>query len=140
MNEHFQKYLNERYKVEVAYYDKSAIKNKWLNYSLQIPTIIMAAIVPIVAALELILITVILSATMAILIGIVNFGKFEEKWHNYRSTCEALRKELYFYDAKISDYKEAKDQEFFVEKIESIISSEHAKWLTISIRKKGQNE
>src|SRR5208337_4555789 len=137
MSEKFQKYLDERYNVEVKYYDSNSIKNKKINYWLQIPTIIMAAIVPIAAALNLRLIAVVLSAALAIFIGILNFGKFEEKWHNYRSTCEALKKEFYFYDAKIGDYKDAKNpEELFVEKVESIISSEHAKWLTISVTKK----
>jgi hypothetical protein len=108
MNEpDFKKYIEQRYNRQVVWYDSKSVLNKRLNFAFQIPTIIMAALVPIFAVLEQQWVTVVLSALVAVFIGIWNLGKFEEQWHNYRSTCEALKRELFFYDAKINGYKEA---------------------------------
>lgn len=135
----FSKYVKERYESQVSWYDERSIFYKRLNYAFQIPTIFIAAIIPIFAVLEQKWITVILSAITAIFIGTLNFGKFEEQWHNYRSTCEALKKELYFYDARIDEYREAAEpEELFVQRVESIISSEHTKWTSIEKTKRNK--
>lgn len=74
---------------------------------------------------------------VAIFVGISNFGKFGENWHNYRTTCETLRKELSYYQAKINDYKDSTSpEELFAQRVESIISVENTKWLTIENGKK----
>jgi len=125
-------YIKGRYNEQVKWYDNQSIFNKRLNYGFQIPTIIFSAIIPVFAILEQKWITVILSAIVAILIGISNYFKFEEKWHNYRNTCEILRKELYYYQFKINDYKNSTSpEELFVQKVEAIISTEHTKWQAI---------
>lgn len=137
----FGKYLKERYEVQVKWYDDRSILYKRLNYLFQIPTIFVSAIIPIFAVLEEKWITVILSAMVAVFIGISNFCKFEEKWHNYRTTCETLRKELYYYQSKINDYKGAvSPEDLFVQRVESTISTEHTKWLTIEKTKKKENK
>lgn len=74
---------------------------------------------------------------MAIFIGIINYSKFEEKWHNYRFTCERLKKELFFYKGKIDAYKNTDDPEgLFIQRVESITSDEHSQWITIEKTKK----
>jgi hypothetical protein len=72
--------------------------------------------------------------------GISNFGKFEEKWQNYRTTCELLKKEQYYFKSRINDYKTAEfPEELFVERIESLISVEHTKWAAIEKEKHRQH-
>lgn len=137
----FNKYLRERYDDQVKWYDRKSVFYKRVNYIFQIPTIFIAAIIPIFAVMEEKWITVMLSAIMAIFIGTLNFGKFEEKWHNYRSTCETLKKELYYYRAKISEYRDASDpEELFIQRVESIISTEHTRWVAIEKTKKKESK
>ena len=127
----FKKFLEGRYKEQVEWYDKKAISNKKWNNILQILVIIIAAVLPVTAVLELKWPTVILSAIIAIGIGILKYCKFEEHWHNYRTTCETLKKEKSFYEAKISEYKTSSDPEdLFVERVENLISKAHTKWDT----------
>lgn len=133
----FSKYLKERYNDQVYWYDRKSILHKRLNYVFQIPTIFIAAIIPIFAILEEKWITVVLSAILAVFVGINNFCKFEEKWHNYRTTCETLKKELYYCRSRINEYRDTKEpEELFIERVESIISSEHTRWLTIEKKEK----
>jgi hypothetical protein len=137
----FNKYLKERYEDQVNWYDSKSILYKRLNYIFQVSTIVIGPIVPILALLDFKWETVLLSAMMAILIEILNFGKFEEKWHSYRTTCETLKKEKHYYQQKVNEYRDATDPEgLFVERVESLISREHTKWVTIEKGKKKENK
>jgi len=69
---------------------------------------------------------------VAILASVLKIFKYQENWINYRTTCETLKKELYFYDAGLNDYSSSKDKEaHFVERVESLISRENTLWLSI---------
>jgi hypothetical protein len=127
----FEKYKKERYEPQVKWYDKKSISNKKWNNILQILVIVIAAILPVSAVLEYKWPTVILAAIVAIGTGILKYCKFEEHWHNYRTTCETLKKEKYYYEAKIGEYKESTEPEdLFVERVEALISQAHTKWDT----------
>ena len=50
-----------------------------------------------------------------------------------------MKKELYSYNAKIDEYREAAEpEELFVQRVESIISSEHTKWTAIEKTKRSK--
>lgn len=133
----FKQYLTNRYEKQLAWYDEKSVLNKRLAYFFQIPVILFASLLPIFTVVDFKLITIILSSLIAIFIGIFNFCKFEEKWHNYRTTCEMLKKEFYLYDSKIEAYEDVDDPEqTFVKRVEALISTEHTKWLTIEKNKK----
>jgi hypothetical protein len=137
----FNEYLSKRYEDQVNWYDGKSVLYKRVNYLFQIPTILIAAILPIFAALEQKWITVALSAIVSIFVGTLNLGRFEEKWHNYRSTCENLKRELQYYKAKIDGYENAGDPEkLFIANVESMITSEHSKWKDIEKTKGKGNE
>ena len=127
--EKFKNFFDGRYKQQIEWYDQKAISNKKWNNFFQILVIVIAAILPVSAVLEFKWPTVILSAIVAIGTGILKFCKFEEHWHNYRSTCEMLKKEESYYNAKIGEYKNhTEPEELFVERAESLISQAHTKW------------
>lgn len=128
--EKYNEYIKTRYEPEVNWYDKKSILNKRLTYLFQIPILIFAAITPILAALEYTIYTIISSAIVAAGLYILKFCKFETLWHTYRSTCETLKKEKVHHDMLTDIYTEADNPDkLFVERIESIISKEHTKWV-----------
>ena len=128
----FDKYLVERYDIEVKWYDKKSILNKRLADIFQILIILLAAITPVFAALELKWFTIVSSSLIAAISGIFRYCKFDELWHNYRTICETLRKEKNFYDFKLNDYQDAEyPEKVFIERVESLISQENTKWFSI---------
>ena len=136
----FDEYVRTRYEYQVKWYDNQSISYKRLTYLFQIPMISLSAIIPVFAVLDIRLVTVVMSAIVAVFMGILNFSKFEEKWQNYRTTCELLRKELYYFKSRIDHYKTAESpEELFVERIESLISIEHTKWAAIEKEKHRKN-
>lgn len=130
----FGKYLKERYYPQIDWYDKKAEQNKHKYIVLQWSIIIFSAITPIIIALDLVKpIPIIISSIVAILTTGIKTFKFQENWINYRTTCETLKKEIYFYNAGTNEYANVKDKEAkFVERVESLISRENTFWLTTS--------
>lgn len=130
--EKFDEYIEERYEPQVKWYDKKSIRNKRLTYLFQLPIITMAAITPIFAALDYKELTIISSACVAAGLGILKFCKFEDLWHNYRTICETLKKEMVHYKMQTDVYNTIDDpNKLFVMRVESIISKENIKWVSI---------
>ncbi|VVB93205.1 Uncharacterised protein [uncultured archaeon] len=133
----FDKYLIERYNRQVKWYDEKSILNKKLADIFQISIIFLAAITPVLAALELKWPTIVSSSLIAAVSGIFRYCKFDELWHNYRTICETLRKEKNFYDFKMNDYEDANNPEkVFIERVEHFISQENTEWFSIVKKQK----
>lgn len=132
----FDDYFNNRYKNAVSWYDKKSVCNKKVYYCLQITVIIVAAITPILAILELKWPTTIAASLVAIATGIIKFIKVEENWLNYRTICETLKKEPHLMKAELGDYAFCEDKnKLFVDRVESLISREHTLWLSTIVTK-----
>ena len=131
--EDFQKYLEERYKYQIDWYDRKAAWNQKLYRYFQWSIIILAAITPVLVAIECEStrwLAVIIAALVAIGTSILKTFKYQENWINYRTTCETLRKEIHFYSAGVGGYRDSDDREaLFVERVESLISRENTMWL-----------
>lgn len=127
----FKEYLETRYKTAVKWCDSKSILNKRYYNIFQISIIVLSAITPILAILELKWPTTITASLIAIATGLIKFLKFEENWLNYRTICETLRKEPYLLEAELSDYSRCDDKyKLFVDRVESLISRENTLWLT----------
>lgn len=129
----FRKYLKERYDSQVDWYDGRANLNKRLYIFCQWCLIFFSAITPVAIAINQDkVVPIIISSVVAILTTGMKTFKFQENWINYRTTCETLRKEIYYYEASIYDYAVLKDKEaYFVDRVESLISRENTLWLNI---------
>ncbi|MFH2033048.1 MAG: DUF4231 domain-containing protein [Bacteroidota bacterium] len=132
----FEEYLSERYAKEVVWYDTKSQHNQWWAKRYQISIIALSAITPVFAALEWKWITIVSSALAAMLVGVLKYCKYEELWHNYRTTCETLRKEKILFDNKVSPYDTADNPKgLFVERVESMISKENTAWVQVVTKK-----
>jgi hypothetical protein len=132
--EDFQKYLKERHEDQIDWYDKKSIWNQKMYRRFQWSVIVLSAITPVLVAIVPETTrwpAVAISAIVAIGTTALKTFKYQENWINYRTTCETLKKETYFYNACLADYRDAEDREaLFVERAESLISRENTMWLT----------
>jgi hypothetical protein len=70
-----------------------------------------------------------LGVLITILEGVLHLNQYQALWGDYRSTCEALKHEKFVYLAKAGPYAAAADPyALLAERIESLISQEHAQW------------
>ena len=60
--------------------------------------------------------------------GAQHLYQLQENWITYRSTAEALKRERYLYLAKAGPYAEGDRHKQLAERLEVLISREHAKW------------
>ena len=69
---------------------------------------------------------------IVILEGIQHLFQFNANWVTYRSTCEALRHEKFLFLGLSGPYDLPEDEarKLLVERAESLISTEHAKWVS----------
>lgn len=129
-----------RLESQIEWYDKKSGEAQWWYKKLKISEFIIGALVP-PAALYDGKIGALLGALAIILEGIQQLNQWNHNWITYRSTCEALRHEKYSYLGRSSVYDGCDDSQAFkilVERTESLISTEHAKWISnqeYSVRK-----
>lgn len=129
----FNKYLGSRYKKEIDWYDKKAMWNQRAYQVFQWVAIILSASTPVLIVVgngPVKWFAVTIAAVVAISTAALKTFKYQENWINYRTTCETLRKEYYFYEAGIQGYENVKDKEaLFIERVESLISRENTLWI-----------
>lgn len=131
----FNDYLKERYEPQIKWYDAKSVYNHRMFKLYQGLIIIGASSVPVLSATldgSLRWITVIVSSLVAILIGLLNLLKYQEKWIRHRASCEKLKREKYYHLLGVLDYSnlppEARQQKF-VERVEQVIADEQIEWV-----------
>ncbi len=137
----FDKYIKDRYEDQVGWYDKKSMHNQRWAKRYQTTIIILFAITPVFAALELKWPTIISSALVAATAGILKYYRFEDHWHNYRTTCETLKKEKVMYKSGIGPYESTADKmKLFIERAEALISKENVVWTEILSRDENKDK
>jgi hypothetical protein len=131
----FEDYLHDLYYPQIDWYDKKSISNQKFYKVLQWSIIILSALTPVIIASGYgwqRWSAVAISSLVAIGTASLKAFKYQENWINYRTTCETLRKEIHYFNAKIDDYENSDDpMGVFVERVELLISRENTMWLTV---------
>ena len=119
----------ERLETEIDWYDrKSTSSQRWYK-RLKLLELAAAAVLPVFAGLQSpVWVTGGLAALIVVLEGAQHLYQFQELWITYRSTTEALRHERYLYLAQAGPYLGEDRHRQLAERIEGLISQEHAKW------------
>jgi len=134
--EEFEEYLKKRYYDQIKWYDDQARFNKKVYKGLQMTVIVLSALTPILIGIPSLpfidqrSLAIVISLMVAIFTSTLTTFKYHENWINYRTTCETLKKEIHYYQAKIHEYANSRDPEaLFVERVERLISRENTLWL-----------
>ena len=122
----------QRLEDQIAWYDrKSGIAQrrfKWIKGS----QLVFAATIPVVATLDLhAAVAGTLGGLIVVLEGYAQLNQYQQNWQAYRSTCEALKHEKYSFLARAGPYAGIrKPIPLLADRIEGLISQEHAKWVS----------
>lgn len=129
----FNSYLESRYRKETDWYDKKAIWHHKIYQIFQWTAIILSVFTPVLILVGDGLVrwfAVAIAVLVAISTAALKTFKYQENWINYRTTCETLKKEYYFYEAGIQGYEGVEDKEaLFIQRVESLISRENTLWV-----------
>ena len=127
--------IMERLEDQLGWYDRKSMANQRVYKQIKVVEILAAAIIPFLAGLGLphaSMVTGGLGVLITVLEGLLHLNQYQQNWINYRSTCEALKHEKYTYLGKAAPYANVPDPHaLLAERIESLVSQEHAKWASI---------
>jgi hypothetical protein len=125
----------ERLEDQIAWYDRKSLANQRKYKRIKVAEIVAAAAIPFLSSVKLSYITMVtggLGVVITILEGLLHLNQYQENWIAYRSTCESLKHEKYTYLGKASPYTNVADPHaLLAERIESLVSQEHAKWASV---------
>src|SRR3954471_1380280 len=122
----------ERLETQIAWYDKTSIRNQAWFKRLKVLQIVTAAALPVAAAVEAPLwLMGGGGALIVVLEGLQQLQQYQQNWTTYRSTCERLKHEKYLFLAKAGSYRTARRPEsLLAERVEGLVSQEHAAWVS----------
>jgi hypothetical protein len=131
----------ERLEDQLAWYDRKSRENQSRYKWLKLLELAVAAVLPVVAAVESpVWVTGGLAAVIVVLEGAQHLYQFQEHWITYRSTAEALKHERFLYLAKSGPYIGEARHRQLAERLEGLISQEHAKWTASHLDSHGHSE
>jgi hypothetical protein len=123
----------ERLEEQIGWYDRRSTRNQRLFKWLKCSEIVVAAIIPFSAGAGApAIVTGGLGVLIIVFEGLQQLNQYDHNWISYRSTCEELKHEKFLYLGKAGPYATATDPHaLLAERVETLVSREHAKWVTL---------
>ncbi|WP_421920267.1 DUF4231 domain-containing protein [Marinifilum sp.] len=144
-----EEYIDKRLVDQINWYDKKSIKNQKTFRLLRIIEIIAAALIPFISGITInninsgefiIYFTSFLGVLITIIASYIALGNHQEKWIEYRTTCESLKKELFLFETKVMPYDTDISFPLLVKRVETIISKENTNWSIYSLNDNSKKE
>ena len=132
-----EEYIEKRLQDQVDWYDRKSQSNKKTFKQLKMVEIMAAALIPFLSGIsistpELRLIGTIAIGLLGVLVTIVasilNLGRHQEHWLEYRATCESLKKESFLFNTRVEPYNTDDAFQLLVQRVETLVSKENTNW------------
>ncbi|WP_420791468.1 DUF4231 domain-containing protein [Actinomycetospora lutea] len=119
----------ERLDDQLSWYDaKSGAAQKAYKRTKLIQLIVGASVPVVALASPTPALTASLAAVVVVAEGVQQLYQWQTNWVLYRATAEALKHEKYLYLGQAGPYEASDRKRVLVERVEGIVSQEHAKW------------
>jgi hypothetical protein len=120
----------QQLRAEFMWYHRAAVRTRVAFLTLKIISLVVAAAVPVVAAVSAPAgLTASLAAIVVVLESIQQLLQLQANWITYRSTAEALRQHAFMYAGHVSPYKDsATRRDLLAEFIRAAVADESTRW------------
>jgi Protein of unknown function (DUF4231) len=119
----------ERLEDQLGWYDGKSISAQRAYKRVKTLELVVAAIVPVLAGLGApAALTAAFAAVVVVAEGVLQLNQWQTNWVLYRGTAEALKHEKYLYLSKAGPYAGPDRERVLAERVEGLVSQEHAKW------------
>jgi Protein of unknown function (DUF4231) len=119
----------DRLEDQLDWYDRKSMVAQRAYKRVKLSQLVVGASVPVFAGLQApAAITATLAALVVVAEGAQQLYQWQTNWVLYRSTAEALKHEKYLYLATAGPYSVGDQDRVLAERLEGLISQEHAKW------------
>jgi hypothetical protein len=122
----------DRLENQIRWYADSSEANQRRFKIFKAAQLLCAAAIPVVATLDMhAAVPAALGALVVVLEGFQQLNQYQQNWSSFRSTAEALKHEKFLYLANAGPYANTRrDVALLADRIEGLISQEHAKWVS----------
>jgi hypothetical protein len=118
-----------RLEDQLSWYDRKSQAAQHAFKRVKVAQLVLAAGVPIaVASSAPGVVTAMLGGLVVVLEGVQQLYQWQTNWVLYRSTHEALAHEKFLYLAQSGPYSGTQRHQVLAERVEGLVSQEHAKW------------
>jgi len=118
-----------RLEDQLGWYDRKSQAAQRAYKRVKVAQLLLAAGVPVaVASGAPGILTAVLGGLVVVLEGVQQLYQWQTTWVLYRATAEALKHERYLYLAQAGPYSGRDRHRLLAERIEGLVSQEHAKW------------
>lgn len=125
----------ERLEDQLGWYDRKSVNAQHAYKRLKVLQLLISATVPVIAGLRAPpAVTAATAAVVVVLEGVQQLYQWQTNWVLYRSTAEALKHEQYLYLANAGPYVGSDRDRVLAERVEGLVSQEHAKWTESRLR------
>ncbi len=148
-----QDYIKNRLEPRITWYDRQSRVNMNRYNSLQVSTLGISAIIPVINVVggtdfdfAIRILSAFLGGLIAAITGILQLSKAHESWILYRSTAETLIREYNLFMLKVGDYsddntkEESRRNSIFIDRCEAIMSTEENKYFSLRQHQQQQQQ
>lgn len=126
-------YISKRVDDQITYYDTQSKSSQSSFKFLTGVQIVSGAFIPVISDFSQHIdysewYTAILGLAITISTATLALNKSQERWINFRTTCETLKHLKYLFITNSTPYKSEDGFDIFVNDIESVISKENSEW------------
>lgn len=131
----------QRLEDQLAWYDAEASSAQRAYKTVKSAELVVAAAVPVVAGVGAApLLTAALGAVVVVAEGVLQLNQWQTNWTLYRATAEALKHEKYLHLGHAGPYDGADRDRVLAERVEGLVSQEHARWTQARSRGDGTED
>lgn len=125
----------DRLEEQVSWYDQKSQQTQFRYKACKFVVLVTSAIIPLIALSGNTgsgYFTALLGVIIVISEGLLHLNQYHHHWITYRTICESLKHEKYLYLASAGPYSSTeKLDELLAERMESLISQENTKWVSV---------
>jgi hypothetical protein len=132
----------KRLEEQILWYDDESRHASARYKTIKVLQLLAAAAVPVVAGLGVSAwVTGSIGSAIVVMEGIQQLTRDHEYWISYRAACEALRQEMWLFEARAGVYRSVNDPDtLLAERLREITSQESARWAAIVSEKQGESQ
>lgn len=132
-----EEYIEKRLQDQIAWYDRKSLANQKTFKRLRVAEIVAAALIPFLSGIAIsipayslvgTIIVGLLGMAVTIIASILNLGRHQEHWMEYRTTCESLKKESFLFQTGVEPYNADDAFQLLVQRVETLVSKENTNW------------
>jgi hypothetical protein len=133
-----EEYMEQRLQDQIDWYDRKSASSQKTFKRLRTTEIVAAALIPFLSGILINLpasyklvspiVIGVLGIIVTVIAGVLSLGRYQERWVEYRATCESLKREKYLFQTGVEPYDTADAFRLLVQRTEELLSKENSSW------------